>query len=281
MAGQPRSERSCPVLRLLPGQDKALNVNGQQHKSASAPAAELRPNAGAFLEAGAGVPADGGTEMCLPLLGRAWHLKRPASLDELWEAMTPEAFGADERLPYWAELWPSSLVLGAWLAEVKQDLAGRVCLDVGCGLGLTALIGAWLGGRVLAFDYEADAVRATLDNAGRNQVAGVAGAVADWRAPAFKAGAIARAWAGDIMYERRFARPVAAFLHHCLAPGGVFWLAEPCRPVYREFLALLRESGWSVRQAHEARAGFVDGQGRSLPSVPLSTVQIWELRKGG
>lgn len=246
-------------------------MNGQQHNSGGAstlPAvAKSRP-----LE-------PRGTEVCLPLLGRKWVLARPASLEELWEAMTPEAFGEDERLPYWAEVWPSSLVLGSWLAEVKSDIAGRICLDVGCGLGLTALIGAWLGGKVLAFDYEAAAVRATLNNTRRNEVNGVAGVAADWRAPAFKAGGIARAWAGDIMYERRFVRPVAAFLEHCLAPGGVFWLAEPCRPVYREFLSILRESGWSVCLAHEAKAGFVDDEGRSLPGVPLSTVQIWELRK--
>ena len=250
-----------------------MHVNGQQHSPAG-PAAETRA---AALEA---APAEG-AEIRLDLLGRQWRLARPASLEELWEAMTPDAFGEDERLPYWAELWPSSLVLADWLGRVKGDIAGRVCLDVGCGLGLTALLGAWLGARVLAFDYEPDAARAALANAARNGVSGLAVLTADWRKPAFKAGGISRAWAGDIMYERRFAHPVAAFLDHCLAPGGVVWLAEPCRPVYHEFLALLRERGWTARQAHEAKAGFVDERGRPLPGVPPATVQIWEMRKGG
>ncbi len=256
-------------------------MNGQQHSGAGASITAPGAAKAAPAVAKAPAPETQGTEICLPLLGRKWKLARPASLEELWQAMTPEAFGEDERLPYWAELWPSSLVLGAWLAEVKNEFAGRICLDVGCGLGLTALVGAWLGGKVLAFDYEIAAVRATLENARRNGVSAVAGAAADWRAPAFKAGGITRAWAGDIMYERRFVRPVAAFLNRCLTPGGVLWLAEPCRPVYKEFLNLLREGGWSVRLTREAKAGFVDGRGRTLSGAPLTTVQIWELKKGG
>ena len=258
---------------MPPGQDKGLHVNGQQHRPA-VPAAETQ------VFAPDAAPA-AGTEIRLDLLGRQWRLTRPASLEELWEAMTPEAFGEDERLPYWAEVWPSSLVLADWLGRVKSDIVDRTCLDVGCGLGLTAFLGAWLGAKVLAFDYEPDAARATRANAALNNISGVAALTADWRKPVFKAGSVSRAWAGDIMYERRFAHPVAAFLDHCLMPGGVVWLAEPCRPVYREFLALLRERGWATHQAHEAKAGFVDERGRSLPGVPPATVQIWEMKKGG
>lgn len=268
-------------------------MNGQQR-------APTRPAAGARLLTAGAEPALGlvaglapdrtpdpepdpsqGTKICLNLLGRPWQLTRPASLEDLWQALTPDSFGPDERMPYWAELWPSSLVLGDWLGRVKGDISGRLCLDVGCGLGLTSLLGAFSGARVLAFDYEPDAARATRNNAMANNISGVTALTADWRAPAFRAGSFARAWAGDIMYERRFARPVAAFLDHCLAPGGVVWLAEPCRPVYHEFMALLRERNWSTRQAYETKAGFVDEHGQPLPGVPQSTVQIWELKKAG
>ena len=41
--------------------------------------------------------------------GRDWTLERAADMEALWESMTE--FTEDERLPYWTELWPSSLVL--------------------------------------------------------------------------------------------------------------------------------------------------------------------------
>ena len=78
--------------------------------------------------------------------GRQWRLTRAADLEELWDAMTADPHNfEDERLPYWTELWPSSVALAGWLAARQEEIAGRVCLDLGCGLGLTALVGQWLG----------------------------------------------------------------------------------------------------------------------------------------
>ena len=70
--------------------------------------------------------------------GRDWTLERAADMEALWEAMTE--FTEDERLPYWTELWPSSLVLADWLYQRRESLRGQPCLDLGCGIGLTALV---------------------------------------------------------------------------------------------------------------------------------------------
>jgi hypothetical protein len=51
----------------------------------------------------------------LPGLPGALRLLRPPSVDALLERLDPAAPGADARIPYWAELWPSSLALAAWL----------------------------------------------------------------------------------------------------------------------------------------------------------------------
>ena len=53
--------------------------------------------------------------------GRLWRLSRAADLEQLWDAMTasPDDFD-DERLPYWTELWPSSVALAGWLAQQRQ-----------------------------------------------------------------------------------------------------------------------------------------------------------------
>ena len=103
-------------------------------------------------------PSEGGWKpfVTVNVCGRDWTLERAADMEALWDAMTE--FTEDERLPYWTELWPSSLVLGEWLYEQRQRLRGQPCLDLGCGIGLTALIGQWLGANVIGMDYEPDAL---------------------------------------------------------------------------------------------------------------------------
>ena len=43
---------------------------------------------------------------------RALVILHPASAEDL---IDEKEFEQDERLPYWAELWPSSRVLGGWM----------------------------------------------------------------------------------------------------------------------------------------------------------------------
>lgn len=65
--------------------------------------------------------------------GRTWLLERPADLESLWQSMDEDDPKAEEHIPYWVELWPATLALCGWLA--RQELRGRRCLDIGCGLG--------------------------------------------------------------------------------------------------------------------------------------------------
>lgn len=207
----------------------------------------------------------------MSLCGREWHLERAADLETLWETMGNDEFGADERLPYWTELWPSSMVLGQWLYTRQADISGKLCLDLGCGLGLTAMVASWLGARVVAMDYEPMALHFAARNAVLNEVPSPLWTVMDWRFPAVAAHAFDYVWGGDIMYERRFVEPVLAFLEHALAPGGVAWVAEPNRNVYNQFLTLLDRHGWKARRLSTQQAAALYEQ----PSAV--TVSLWEL----
>ncbi len=206
--------------------------------------------------------------------GRSWRLRR-ADMEALWENMAaaPSASGDDERLPYWAELWPSSLALAEWLAARRERIAGRDCLDLGCGLGLTALVGQWLGGRVTGLDYEEEALRHARQNAEINNVPGVAWLKADWREAPPRPGGAQVIWAGDIMYERVFAVPVAAFLAAALAPEGVAWIAEPGRAVFRALLDELPRHGLRAREVQSVAVRPLTPQEAPVP------VTIWEIAK--
>ena len=221
--------------------------------------------------------------------GRLWRLDRAADLETLWNAMCddPDADDErlpywtelwpstvdDERLPYWTELWPSTVALCDWLQERREEIAGRPCLDMGCGLGLASIVARWLGARVLGMDYEADALHFARRNADANNVPQPGWAVMDWRQPALRPGSIERIWGGDIMYEKRFVAPVMRFLEHALSPDGVAWVAEPGRSVYDAFLQALHGGGWQGRRVFSAEVEPLYAQ-----PVPV-TVHVWEISR--
>lgn len=212
-------------------------------------------------------PAAGGIKV--NAAARQWLLKRGASLEDLWDNMDEGDFDEDH-IPYWAEVWPASLLLADWLWRKRAEIAGRICLDLGCGLGLTAMVGQSLGARVLAVDYERDAICHTMSNAQSNGVGSPLAAVMDWRRPALRRGSISRIWAADILYEKRHMRPILEFLTLALPPAGKAWLASPRRAIFYDFLDLAKTEGWRIKMAMAgAAAGPYSRTG--------TAVCIWEL----
>ena len=205
--------------------------------------------------------------------GRAWKMARPAGIETFWAQIGEGGLGEDEILPYWTELWPSSIALCSWLLQMRGTIKGHICLDVGCGLGLTALVAQWLGARVLALDYEPEALRYARENAAHNEVASPLWTAMDWRRPALVPRCVRYLWGGDIMYETGFASPLLDFMEYTLAPGGRAWMAEPCRSVYDAFLSALHGRGWAGCCVYEQSVDAFYAQ-----SVPV-TVRVWELTR--
>jgi len=175
-------------------------------------------------------------EDLIELAGRELTLLRPPSADDL---IDEEAFGEDEFLPYWAELWQSGLALAHVVARL--DLTGRRVLELGAGLGLPSLAAALRGGDVLATDWSPEAVALLRDNAARNGITLRADRVR-WDEPAtLLAGA---PWdivlGADLLYEQRNADALRDLLPQL---GGDLLLAEPGRPFAARFL-----SQWNVEE---------------------------------
>lgn len=236
----------------------------------------------------------------IKLLGKEWLIQRPASLEELWDRLAedgpvpgpqhaephfPEinmddlmqAFEEDDRIPYWTEIWPAGIALAEWIARRGAKIKNRFCLDLGCGLGLSAVIGAAYGAKVVGMDYEPLALYYAARNDLHNNRSGHTGSpvfvAADWRKPAFRKGAFDLIWAGDIMYERRFMNPVAEFINHCLAPSGTTWIAEPGRGIYPEFARKMQQNGWRVEIVERLQAALPGS------AAPPSDIQIWQLSR--
>jgi predicted nicotinamide N-methyase len=165
--------------------------------------------------------------------GRGLTLLRPRDEDALLDDAT---FGADEFIPYWASLWPSARALAE--AAGAGELAGRRVVELGCGLGLPAIVAALEGGDVLATDWAVDAVNVAAENARRNG-AELRTAVWRWNEPA--PGRFDLVLAADVLYEARNVPLVLDAVAGALAPDGEAWIADPGRTTAEPFLAAARE----------------------------------------
>ena len=97
------------------------------------------------------------TEVTLAIQHHRVRITKIADLEVLLEEVDPVTFAEDERLPYWAELWPSSVALAHYAVQ-RLTLQRQQVLEIGCGLGLVSVVAALQGARVLCTDYEPDAL---------------------------------------------------------------------------------------------------------------------------
>ena len=153
-----------------------------------------------------------------------YSILKPANSDDL---IREEDFVKDERLPYWADVWPSSIVLAGKLLELEGD--GRSALELGCGVGLSTLAATSAGFDVLATDYYQDALDVTRANVFRNLDVTARTRLVDWRHVPKDLGTFDLVFASDVLYEKEYALLLPIILCRVLAAQGVALIADPGR----------------------------------------------------
>lgn len=179
------------------------------------------------------------------------HLTVVDNPDELLDRLLAKGMDhedvREERVPYWAQLWPSSIALGRHLIKNNLVAPAESVLEIGCGLGLTGITAGLLGGNVTLSDYLPEALHFAQINWAQNLEQPARLLQLDWRDPnpALAANLIL---AADIAYESSaFPYLASAFQSLCL-PGGRILAADPSRssaPIF--FDQILPEAGFSVR----------------------------------
>ena len=168
---------------------------------------------------------------------------RDAILDELLAEDDPD----EDRLPFWAELWPAGVALARAIAT--RPLAGRRVLELGCGLGLVSVTAALAAAEVLAVDRSPEATAFTAVNAARNGATLQTAVCAFDQPDRLLAGA---PWdlvlAADLLYEQRNVPVLLWLLPRLIAATGEVWLADPGRPMLARFLAAVDATGWRRQQ---------------------------------
>jgi ETFB lysine methyltransferase len=205
-------------------------------------------------------------ETHVQIANRSLAMLHPASAEDL---IDEKEFEQDERLPYWAELWPSSRVLGERLLAMRGEQ--RSLLELGCGAGLVATCASIAGFDVVVSDYYDDALAFAKVNAWRNGAPTPRGIVLDWRNLPNKLARYDVVVASDVLYERPYGRFVAQTLAASLGDDGVAWIADPGRVARDTFVRALGPLG--LRLAGRTRIPFADGSIRQ-------TITILEVRRG-
>jgi predicted nicotinamide N-methyase len=171
---------------------------------------------------------------------RELSLLHPESAEELIDEAD---FERDERLPYWADIWPSARILASALA----------------------------GFRVCATDYYEDALQFTTVNVAEHTGTIPETRLVDWRALPTDLGRFDLVVGSDVLYERAYGQLVARAVDITLTRRGEAVIADPGRIAAEEFVRDAAERGLRLI-AHE-QVPYVDGAIRQ-------TISLYRLGRG-
>ncbi len=179
----------------------------------------------------------------ISLLDKRFVIQRVKNIDKLLDAISEEEFKKDERLPYWADIWPSAISLSEYVLENQNVFKGKKILELGCGLGLVGITVTAIGGDVLFTDYDPHALRFTQTNFKRNFSRPASVQLLDWRNPGHSE-SFDVILDADILYEKRWLGPVLNILDKKLAMHGIAYVADPDRTVAREIYTMIESKDW-------------------------------------
>ena len=173
--------------------------------------------------------------------GETYRIVHPTVADAL---ISEEDFERDERLPYWADLWPSAIALSCYLA--RRDLVGKRAIELGCGVGLPSVTALDGGARVTATDYYEAPLDFTAYNARTNTGREPDARLFDWRDPPESLPRFDLVLGADVLYEARDCLALADLVPKLLAEDGEAIFADPGRNTADVFVEEMKEQGFLV-----------------------------------
>jgi ETFB lysine methyltransferase len=204
---------------------------------------------------------------------QVFELLHPRSADDL---IDEDEFNRDERLPYWAEIWPSAYVLAQRIAEQDGSSIGRPrrLLELGCGSGLAVVIALAAGFEVTAIDYYPAALEFVHVNAELNSLPRPQTRVVDWRNYPTDLRGFDIVIAADVLYETGYCRLIAEAFRQSLVADGIGLLTDPQRSKAAVLPDECRKAGLKISQPQVFGPLSVPG---GDPAVK-QTVDLFEIR---
>lgn len=188
-------------------------------------------------------------EINILIMGQEVTLNQITNIDEVFDDLiskdASDVMVKDEQIPYWTEIWPSSIGLCKHLYHIRGEIKDSRILELGCGLGLPSIFAGFFNpSTVLATDYLEDALTFCSQNWQINHSSDIFQTQCfDWR----DSNSITQSYnfllAADIVYEDRMVISVYDFLSANLMKGQVFILSDPNRKSANTLIERLEESG--------------------------------------
>lgn len=167
--------------------------------------------------------------------------------DELLAKDSADINVKDDRIPYWSEIWPSSIALAEYITENPEIVNGKNVLEIGCGLGLPGITAGLLNGHVMMTDYISEAIESAEYNWSLNINAKAKTQLLDWRNPeGIKPAEVLLA--SDIAYESRSFIPILNALKSLVNKNGTILIAEPNRKFAADFFNGLSKAGFKSQK---------------------------------
>lgn len=183
-------------------------------------------------------------EYAIPVAGRTLRLlgpKYPHALNQDPEVLRRSQ--VDGYKPFWAQPWPAAVMLAEHvLAHIAPQ--PKPLLELGAGLGTAGLALAMAGHRVIATDYDEEALGFIRASAALNQVRLADTRPLDWRSPPPEQYALIIA--SDVAYDPANHAPLARFLAQCLTQNGQAFVSDLNRRAADDFPAALHSAGFQV-----------------------------------
>jgi predicted nicotinamide N-methyase len=167
------------------------------------------------------------------------RILRITNIDELFDLLAAKPSDSievkDERIPYWADLWPSAIALSKFIVENKGVNETSKVLEMGCGLGLPGVVAGMLGADVTFTDYIAEPLDFAKKNWELNNSRSASFEIIDWRnIPATIDADIILA--SDVAYEKRSFEYLLGFIRKMCDEGKTLLLSEPGRKFAEPFI---------------------------------------------
>jgi len=187
----------------------------------------------------------------LNIAGIQIKLLRIVNIDELYSNLVSKGEDhedvKDERIPYWADLWPSAIGLSEHLILSKNISEKTTVHEMGCGLGLPGIVAGKFGAQVLFTDYLDEALDFAKQNWNLNNNIPATFQKLDWRNldTDLKADLLL---ASDVAYERRAFEFLPKAFKALTKPGGTIIVSEPNRLYAQEFFDSISFLGFTVKK---------------------------------